>query len=173
MRKIVEASKPALQSKNLASEQSDTTAALKVTKNTNETSTQPTKESVRIDREQQTTTPPPPLDPALITTIHANKGAIETIRGQITELRSDVDHLRRQINHRKRSTLVNNTPPPNPPVATTTTTSPRVETIPERVPKTEANHDNTNSKSYSHHHHHHHHLEPANSTGRSSVCIVL
>lgn len=168
MRKIVEASKPTFQSKNLASEQPDTTSALKITKNNNETSTQP----IRMDREQQTsiTTITPPIDPALITTIHANKGAIETIRGQITVLRSDVDHLRRQVNHRKRSTLINNTPPPNPPV---TTSPPPVENPPNRVAKTSANHDNTNATSYSHHHHHHHHLEPANATRRSSVCIVL
>ena len=170
MRKIVEASKPTFQSKNLASEQSDTTAVLKVTKNNNETSTQPIKETIRIDREQQTSitaTNPPSIDPALITTIHANKGAIETIRGQITELRSDVDHLRRQINHRKRSTLINNTSPANPPV---TTSPPPVENPPKPVPKTN---DNSNAASYSHHHHHHHHLQPTNSTGRSSVCIVL
>ena len=173
MRKIAEASKPALQAKNLVSSQADSTTLLKVAKNTNETSTSPLPpSSTTVSREQQTTTPiVPTIDPALITTIHANKGAIDTIRGQIVELRHDVDHLRKQINNRKRSTAIpNETSPPNLPSATS---QPLPANNTRPVPKTNANNDNANSTSVSHHHHHHHHVEQPGPTGRSSVCIII
>jgi len=86
LKKIFEASKPIVQSKNL-----DTTSDVnKFTK--------------PVNREQQTTNAT--VDPALIATIHSNKGAIDTIRGQITELRRDVDQLRSEVNkHRRISDL--------------------------------------------------------------------
>lgn len=89
MKKIFEASKPIVQSKNL-----DTTSDVnKLTK--------------PVNREQQTTNATnATVDPALIATIHSNKGAIDTIRGQITELRRDVDQLRSEVSkHRRISDL--------------------------------------------------------------------
>ena len=81
LNKIFETSKPIVQAKNL-----DSTPKNKVTKT--------------ISREQQTTIPT--IDPVLITTIHSNKGAIDTIRGQIVELRHDVDQIRTEINQNRR-----------------------------------------------------------------------
>jgi len=133
LRKIIEASKPILQAKNL-----DSTPNNKITTKT-------------TNREQQTTFPI--IDPVLITTIHSNKGAIDTIRGQITELRHDVDQLRTNINHRKGQ---QNLPMNN-------------ET--RRVSKAEVN--NHNPTSFSHLHHHHHHVEQPVTTRSSSVCIIL
>jgi hypothetical protein len=134
------------------------------------------KEPTTVDHEQQTI-PIPIVDQALITTIHANKGAIDTMRGQITELRHDVDHLRTQINNRKRSATINTNPPsiipaqvqtPNlPPIAS----SPPIANNNRRVSKPNAN--NASPTSVSHHHHHHHHVEQPGTTGRSSVCIII
>lgn len=87
LKKIFEASKPIVQSKNL-----DTTSDVN-------------KLSKPVNREQQTMNANATLDPTLIATIHSNKGAIDTIRGQLTELRRDVDHLRTEINHRRVSDL--------------------------------------------------------------------
>jgi hypothetical protein len=133
LRKIIEASKPILEEKNL-----DSTPNNKITTKT-------------TNREQQTTLTI--IDPVLITTIHSNKGAIDTIRGQITELRHDVDQLRTEINHRKVQ--------PNFPMNNET----------RRVSKAEVN--THNQTSVSHHHHHHHHVEQPVTTGNSSVCIIL
>ena len=158
-------------------------------KNTNETSTSPPpslppiKDTPTVDREQQTIAPSTPavptLDPALIATIHANKGAIDTIRGQIVELRHDVDHLRKQVNNRKRSTTVNHPNPSTNQNETSPQTLPPITSPPvvannttRRVSKVNANNDNANS-TFSHHHHHHHHVEQPGTTGRSSVCVVL
>ncbi len=132
LNKIFETSKPIVQAKNL-----DSTPKNKITKT--------------ISREQQTTIPT--IDPGLITTIHSNKGAIDTIRGQIVELRHDVDKIRTEINQNRR---VSNLPMNN-------------ETHP--VSKSEVN--NHNSTSFSHHHHHHHHVEQPVPKGNSSVCILL
>jgi hypothetical protein len=173
-----------LQAKNLVSSQSDSTTLLKVAKNTNETSTSPpsTKEPTMINREQQTTGTPvvPTIDPMLITTIHANKGAIDTIRGQIIELRHDVDHLRKQINNRKRSTTTNTNASTTIPNEASPINLPSVISPPpvvnniRRVSKSNANNDNANRASFSHHHHHHHHVDqPGTTTGRSSVCIII
>jgi hypothetical protein len=158
-----------------------------VTKNNNENSFSSSpalcvKEPMTINREQQTTTIIPTIDPTLIATIHANKGAIDTIRGQIIELRHDVDHLRKQINiNRKRSTgnntnptvsVANQTTPPDLP-----TSSPGLVNNNHRVTKPKANvssnNNNANTSSFSHHHHHHHHVEQPGATGRSSVCIII
>jgi len=148
-----------------------------VIKNNNEkfSSPLPMQEPITANREQQTTTVPT-IDPILISTIHANKGAIDTIRGQITELRHDVDDLRTQINNRKRSTIStqppsiipNAAPPTNlPPISSSTTNLNNTR----RVSKPNVN--NPNPSSFSHHHHHHHHVEQPDTAGRSSVCIII
>ncbi|CAF2588939.1 unnamed protein product [Rotaria sp. Silwood2] len=183
LRKIVEVSKPALQPKNLTSSQSDSTTLLKVTKNNDENlSPSPSlsmKEAKSVNREQQTTSiTVPTIDPILISTIHANKGAIDTIRGQITELRHDVDHLRTQIKNRKRSTTNNTNSPRVIPNQAPSQNLPPVSSSPpsnvsnrHHVSKSNAN--NTNPASFSHHHHHHHHLGQPGAIGHSSVCVII
>jgi len=131
LRKIFEASKPILQAKNL-----DSTPINKITKS--------------VNREQPT--PALTIDPVLITTIHSNKGAIDTIHGQITELRHDVDQLRTEIN---------NHPVPNLPSNTET----------RHLSNAEVN--NHNPTTFSNHLHHHHHTERPVTTRSSSVCILL
>ncbi|CAF0715412.1 unnamed protein product [Adineta steineri] len=190
LRKIIESTKPELPANNLVSAQTDSATSLKVTKTNNNnnndenssSSSLPLKEPKTVNREQQTATTPTPksptIDPVLIATIHANKGAIDTIRGQITELRHDVDQLRLQINTRKRSTIST-----NPPVIIPNPSQPPPSNLPpipsppsdanntRRVSKSNAN--NTNSAAFSHHHHHHHHIGQPDATGRSSICNII
>ncbi|CAF3716681.1 unnamed protein product [Rotaria sp. Silwood1] len=186
LRKIVEASKPTLQGKNLISSQSESTTLLKVSKNNDEHSSSSlslsNKEAKSINREQQTTTTTttiavPTIDPILITTIHANKGAIDIIRGQITELRYDVDQLRTQIKTRKRSTIHNTNSPRLVPNQSPSQNIPVVPSPPSTVnnhhPVSKPNANNTNSGPFSHHHHHHHHLGQSGAVGHSSVCVIL
>jgi chromosome segregation ATPase len=98
------------------------------------------------NREQQTTTTPI-LDPGLISTIHSNKGAIDTIRGQISELRNDVDQIRTEIKqHRIPNLPLNNEI--------------------RRISKSEIHNHNSNSFSQ-------HHVEKPEATGSSSICILL
>ena len=140
LRKIFEASGPVIQPKNL-----DSTPSIdKITKKTNNNEIS---SSSAVIHEQQK-----PIDPGLITTIHQNKGAIDTIRGQITELRHDVDQLRTEINSRRTTNL---------PSITET----------RRVSKPEIN--DPNPASVSHHHHHHHHVGQPVPARSSSVCILL
>jgi hypothetical protein len=150
-----------------------------VIKNNNEnfSSPLPINEPITVNHEQQTTTiTVPTIDPILISTIHANKVAIDTIRGQITELRHDVDELRTQISNRKRSTISAN-PPAIIPNAVPPTNLPPISSSASnlnntrRVSKPNAN--NPNPSSFSHHHHHHHHVEQPDTAGRSSVCIII
>ncbi|CAF3343356.1 unnamed protein product [Rotaria socialis] len=183
LKKIVEASKPELQAKNLVPSQSESTASLKVLKTTNENSvTAPVSntDTKSINREQQTTTVTAPiLDPALITTIHANKGAIETIRGQITELRHDVDQLRALVKNRKRS-AINNTNATH--IITNQAQSQILPSISSPPPpsngtrhhvESKSNTNNVNQASVSHHHHHHHHIGQSGTAGHSSVCTII
>ncbi|CAF1153388.1 unnamed protein product [Rotaria sordida] len=182
LRKIVEASKPVLQAKNLISSQSDSTTLLKVTKTNDENSSSsfslPNKEAKSVNREQQTTAiTVPTIDPILISTIHANKGAIDTIRGQITELRNDVDELRTQIKTRKRSTA-NNTSTSR--AVANQGTSQNLPIVPATPPTVNNRHSvskssvpNANPASFSHHHHHHHHLGQTGAVGRSSICVII
>ncbi|CAF0771800.1 unnamed protein product [Rotaria sordida] len=182
LRKIVEASKPVLQAKNLISSQSDSTTLLKVTKTNDENSSSsfslPNKETKSVNREQQTTAiTVPTIDPILISTIHANKGAIDTIRGQITELRNDVDELRTQIKTRKRSTA-NNTSTSR--AVANQGTSQNLPIVPATPPTVNNRHSvsksnvpNANPASFSHHHHHHHHLGQTGAVGRSSICVII
>ncbi|CAF1032529.1 unnamed protein product [Rotaria sordida] len=182
LRKIVEASKPVLQAKNLISSQSDSTTLLKVTKTNDENSSSsfslPNKEAKSVNREQQTTAiTVPTIDPILISTIHANKGAIDTIRGQITELRNDVDELRTQIKTRKRSTA-NNTSTSR--AVANQGTSQNLPIVPATPPTVNNRHSvsksnvpNANPASFSHHHHHHHHLGQTGAVGHSSICVII
>ncbi|CAF0957449.1 unnamed protein product [Rotaria sordida] len=182
LRKIVEASKPVLQAKNLISSQSDSTTLLKVTKTNDENSSSsfslPNKEAKSVNREQQTTAiTVPTIDPILISTIHANKGAIDTIRGQITELRNDVDELRTQIKTRKRSS-VNNTSTSR--AVANQGTSQNLPIVPATPPTVNNRHSvsksnvpNANPASFSHHHHHHHHLGQTGAVGHSSICVII
>ncbi|CAF2005291.1 unnamed protein product [Rotaria magnacalcarata] len=183
LRKIVEASKPELQAKNLVSSQSESTVSLKVIKTTNENSVPApvsNTDTKSINREQQTTTVTAPiLDPTLITTIHANKGAIGTIRGQITELRHDVDQLRALVKNRKRS-AIDNTNATH--IITNEAQSQILPPISSRPPssngtshhlESKSNTNNVNRASVSHHHHHHHHIGQSGAAGHSSVCTII
>ncbi|CAF0917597.1 unnamed protein product [Adineta ricciae] len=172
LRKAFEPSKTAIQEKNITSSQSDAIASLKVAKNTNENLL--VKQPAAINREQQTIAVPS-IDPTLVSTIHANKGAIDIIRGQITELRHDVDQLRLQVNTRKRSTISTNPPAiiPSSPTNLPPISSPPaiVNNTSRRISKSSV--QNGNQAAFSHHHHHHHHVEPSDTPGRSSVCNLI
>ena len=118
------------------------------------------------------------LDPVLITTIHANKGAIEITRGQISELRRDVDHMRTQIQPRKRTTMIS----PNP-ATIIPEQNHQINTIhnsnspslsnPEDTNLVQKSNVNPSDSSVSHHHHHHHHLSSSGTVDRSAVCTIF
>lgn len=167
-----------MQPKNLSSTDSDSKTSLKVAKSTDDNSfALPLKETKAVDREQQTIGATPLLDPSLIATIHANKGAIETIRGQIIELRHDVDRLRVQIKNRKRSTT-NNDNSPHMTLNQGSSHNIRAVSSPPSMANnvhhvTKSNPNSVSQGSVSHHHHHHHHIEQSGTTGRSSVCAII